>query len=399
MYKLEPNLNFGVVTWQKSINSVRAAVAEGRALEHFREGDLERTVEELDKAIDLAPGVPNYYNNRAQVYLAYQLRPELFTEAGCDQQVEVSYLNCLGIQSLDSNLEAVNKQPFNFRARLAAGNSAFNLQLNESALGFYADAASMVPNAWGIRNDLAESQIDVGLYDEALSALERSLEITGDSFASSRALYLKGRALNELGQLDEALETLRRRLSFNHPQASLDLIGDIYSAQGVRFDIDRFDRAINDNPEDAVAFYFRGLAYLKLGDAAKAASDIESGYSLGLKIDQVLANKEYARLKTGDHAGAQNGLFSVLESEPQNPLFNAYNGELQMFQGNYADALNLLENANILDPDLGLAYLIRGKLYMSLGLQQAAVRISRMNAKRLAAIEVLRHPIAAASVP
>ena len=38
-----------------------------------------------------------------------------------------------------------------------------------------------------------------------------------------------------------------------------------------------------------------------------------------------------------------------------------------------------MENANVLDPDLGLAYLIRGKLYMSWGLQESAEEVFNPN--------------------
>ena len=366
----------GVVTWQKSINYVRASAAEGRALDHFREGDLESTVAELDEAIRLAPGVPSYYNNRAQVYLAYQLRPEVFTEPGCNKQNEVPYLVCLGFQSLESNRESVNQQKFNYRAWIAAGNSAFNLQMNHIALESYANAASMVPHAWNVRNDLAESQIDVGLYDDALPELDWSLGITGESEASIRALYLKGRALRELGRLDDAITSLKRGLFLGYrsefAQASVDLLRDIHTEQGVRLDIDYFDRQINQNPQDPVAYYFRGIAHLTLGNAKSAEEDIEEARRIGLWLGEVRANLGYARLKTG---GDVSELIKAIEEAPQNALFNAYYADFQMSQENYAEALNYLENANILDPDLGLAYLIRGKVYMSLGLEDSAEEV------------------------
>ena len=366
----------GVVTWQKSINSVRASVAEGRAFEHFRDGDLENSSAELDRAIKLAPGIPNYYNNRAQVYLAYQLRPETFTEPGCDQQIEDSYLVCLGIKSLESNLEAVNRQKFNYRAWLAAGNSAFNLQLKDLALESYLNAASMVPHAWNLKNDLAESQIDADLYNDALVELDLSLEITGGTNDSIRALYLKGLALMELGRIDEALTTLKLALFMGNvsafSQASLSLIGEINSEQGVRLDIGYFDEQISQNPQDSVAYYFRGIAHLTLGDVESAVLDIEESYSIGLRLGEVRSNLGYTRLKTG---GDSRELAKVVTESPQNALYNAYFGEFQVSQGNYSEALKFLENANILDPDLGLAYLIRAKLYMSLGLQEFAAEV------------------------
>lgn len=362
----------GVVTWQKSINSVRASVAEGRALEHFGKGDLESTLLELDKAINLAPGVPSYYNNKAEIFLAYQIRPESFTEPGCEQQTANPYLVCLGLQSLNSNLEAVKQQQFNYRAWLATGNSAFNLGLNQLAIESYSNAVSMVPNVWSMKDDLAESLIDGGFYEEAIAELDRSLGITRESTLTRRALNLKGLALKELGRLDMAVETLKNGVQ---DQPSLDLIYEINGDRGVRFNVEYFDQIINQNPQDMVAIYSRGLANLGVGNYEKAVLDIDSSIKLGLLTFGTFANQSYARLKAGVPSNDLLELVKLVGENPRYALLHAYIGEYQFTLGNYPQALNYLDNANILDADLGLAYLIRGKLYMSLGIETSAKEV------------------------
>ena len=370
----------GVVTWQKSINYVRASVAEGRALAHFREGDLESSIVDLDKAIRLAPGVPSYYNNRAQVFLNYQLRPEDFREPVCSGQSEVPYLVCLGLQSLESNLESVNQQPFNYRARIAAANSAFNLNLHESAIESYAKASSMVPSAWSIRNDLAESRINAGLYEDALAALNASLGITGDSDQSTLALFFKGRALQELGRPDEAIIAFKRGLSLKDTSgtapASLSLIREINAAEGVQFNLEYFDRNISQNPDDAVAYYFRGWAHLALGDAGSANLDIEKSSRLGLELSEVRTALLYTRFKSVDKKTAEfeREMRSALKLDPS-ALLNVLLGEFFASQGQRHRALDYLEDANSLDPDLGLAYLVRGKIFVSLGMEESAKEV------------------------
>ncbi len=366
----------GVVTWQKGINPVRAAVADAQASKHFQKGDLASTVDEFDKAIRLAPGIPNYYHNRALTYLVYQLNPDAFTEPDCEQQQEMSYTVCLGIQSLESNLESVNRQPFNYRARLAAGNSAFNLQLHDVAVESYEAAARMLPNAFGIRNVLAESLIETGQYEKALTELDWSLRITGDSVESQTALLLKSTALQRLGKLDDALSTVNQGLLLGYgpglAQTRLNIIRDIVNELGVRLDLEHFDAKINKDPQDEISYYLRGLAHLALGDAESANLDIRKSYDLGLQLGEVLANRGYARLKVNDLDGAGSDLSSAVEATPKNALFNAYLGEYLMARGKYAGALNSLENASILDPELGLANLIRGKIFMTLGLEESA---------------------------
>jgi len=206
--------------------------------------------------------------------------------------------------------------------------------------------------------------------------LDLSLAITGNSKKSIRALSLKGRALMELGRIEDAVTTLKSGLFMENvsefSQASLALIGKINAEQGVRLDIDYFDRQISQNPQDSVAYYFRGMAHLTLGNVESAVLDIEESYSIGLRLGEVRSNLGYTRLKTGGDAGE---LAKVIAENPRNALYNAYFGEYQVSQGNYAEALDYLENANILDPDLGLAYLIRGKLFMSQGLQEFAEEV------------------------
>ena len=362
----------GVVTWQKSINSVRASVAEGRAIEHFRNGDFESSLKELDKAIDLAPGVPPYYNNRAQVFLAYQLDPDRIAEPICANQSELPYLTCLGLQSLESNLESINRQPFYYRAQIAAGNAAFNLNAHETAVQRYTDASSLVPSSWVVRNDLAESLIILGLYDDALLKLEQSIQITGEADNSISALNFKAQAFQLLGRLDEAAGTLSNAISISPNQASLNLLRNVNLELGINTDVDYFSGLIDQNPNDAAALYFRGLAHMVRGNFESATIDIEASYDLGLRGNEVRANRAYARFLFGVTEEGRHEFPAVSENEPLNALYYAYNGDYQLSVERYFQALDLLEIANVLEPDLGIAHMLRGKVFMALGLEETA---------------------------
>ncbi|MFP6900117.1 MAG: tetratricopeptide repeat protein, partial [Opitutales bacterium] len=320
----------GVVTWQKSINYVRAAVHEGRALSSFQTGDLETAVVELDKAIKLAPGVPSRYNNRAQVFLAYQIRSDVDREPECHLQNENPYFVCLGLQSLQSNMESANQQPFNFRAQVAAGNSAFALRLHQAAIDYYTKATGLLPEGWGLRNNLAESQIDAGLFDEALAQLDRSMLVTGEAGASARALFLRGKALNQLGRLEEARANLERGIQYGYKlpwtQESLNLRKEIDEQLGVQYHIAYFDRKISKSPEDAVDLYLRGLAKLRIGETEAARIDVAKSYGLGLELSEVLAMSGYTRFKAGVPLSELNQLDAAILASPQNALIHVYLG-------------------------------------------------------------------------
>jgi len=327
----------GIVTWQKSINSVRASVAEGNGVKHFQDGDLESSIENLDKAIKLAPGVPSYYSNRAEVSLAYQLRAETITEPGCAQQIKNLYQVCLGLQALNANLEAVNQQPFNLSARVMAANSALNLNLTDSALDLYQAAATLAPNSYPILNQLAEIQIDLGIYDGALDGLDRSLDITGESTDSITALHLKGRLFWEIQRYDDAVQTLKHGLSILYSQPSLSLMHDIYTMQGVINDIGYFDKIINENSNDSVAFYFRSLANLGLGNTNNAAFDMETASKLGFNPGNILEKNRKANRKALSIKAVSDARFSLAYYLNIRPEDNRYESALMIIGQRYLD--------------------------------------------------------------
>ena len=366
----------GVVTWQKSVNYVLASVHEGRAIQSFRTGDLETAIDELDQAIRLAPGVPVYYTNRGSVFLAYQIRSDVGIEPACYGQDNNPYLTCLGLQNLQSNLEGASQQPFNFRAQVSAGNAAFNLQLHDIAIESYERAVALLPNAWGLRDDLAESQIDAGLFYEALAELDWGLDITGESRASARAWFLRARALTGLGQHEGAIASLELGIPFGFEmpwtQDSLNLTNELNAQLGVQYEIDYFDRKIRESPQDAIALYLRGRAKLRLGYPETARQDVTAAYTLGLVLPEVLAMRGYTNLKAGGPLYELDDLNQAVLVSPQNAFFQVFLAEKLVAQNNFVQAFRHLDDATILDSSLGLAHLIRAKIFLSLGLTESA---------------------------
>jgi tetratricopeptide (TPR) repeat protein len=241
----------------------------------------------------------------------------------------------------------------------------------------------MVPSAWGIRNELADSQINAGLYEDALIQLDLSLAITGDASQSTRASYLKGRAFQELGRSDEALRALKLGLSIAYSSessdASFELINTIYTAQGIHVDIDHFDKEISEDPDDAVAYYFRGLAHFTLGSNESAIDDFNESYGLGVQTPKARALRGIANIRTGKIDGPNGEMAQALLSGPSNPLINAYYAEFKLTERNLIAALKYAENSNALDPDLGLGYLIRSKAFLLLGLEESARQVLKLS--------------------
>jgi len=201
-----------VFTWVKGINYVRAGVVEANAVKLFRQGDWQGALTSLDKAIDLAPDVPAYYNDRAQVFVAYMINDGVTPEHSCNNQQNLPYRTCLARESLESNIQGVQQRPFSWRPHLALANSGYNLKLDDFANRFYSESLALVPGSWLMRNELADSYIQGGQHAEALVLLEQSLAITQKNVLSIRALFLQGRAYSELGDLGATATSLERAL-------------------------------------------------------------------------------------------------------------------------------------------------------------------------------------------
>jgi len=183
----------------------------------------------------------------------------------------------------------------------------------------------------------------------------------------------------ELGQLENAKIPLKHGLSLSGTSdsgsATLNLLREINIQLGIDLDIEYFDSQIAQNAQDAVAYYFRGLIHLTLGNSKIAHSDIQTSISLGLTLLEVKAYGAYAQIKGDTASDSMNRLLATEHSALQNALVNDFYSEHLRSQGLLVSAFRFAEDASILDPVLGLPYLIRGKIFMTLGLEDSAKKV------------------------
>ena len=238
-----------VLTWMKGISYLLAAVQIGNALEYSRQRDLPSTLNAINRAIELAPDVPVYYNWRASVYAAYRRDPQGPREQLCNIQNDVSYQICLAALTHESNLAGAKQRPFCYRSRIASAGSAFNLRLDDEAIRHYRESLNLVPGSWAMRNNLASALIQLGKPSNALGILQESLEITKGTETSIDALVLRAMAYVDLGKQLEAIDDL--------------------------------DHVLKINPGRVQAHAIRALAYTNLGQDAKAREDAGRAGELG----------------------------------------------------------------------------------------------------------------------
>jgi len=247
-----------ILTWIKGVNYPRAAMQVGEALGHFRAGDGQSTLANLERAIELAPDVPVYYMFRADVYSAYLKNKQAPLEEQCSLQKDLSYRSCLATRAYLSNKIGSERGHLYYRSRLALADSAFTLGLLDEAVQYYRETLELIPASWGVRNKMALTYNEKGEPKMALVPLKESLGITKSSKLSIDALHLRA-----MGQYQEAIYDL--------------------------------DEAISLNPVFAQAYVTRALARTFLAQDTEAQQDVNQAVRLGM--DRALLEQTIKKIK------------------------------------------------------------------------------------------------------
>lgn len=189
------------LTWVKTLNYPRAAVAAAQAVEDFQHGDYQAALVGLDRAIELAPDVSIYYTHQATVYASYLRNRRVVPERECSLELNgVPYETCLVYKAYLTNQAGVEQRPFYWRSRLALAGTAQALGLEDEAIRLHQEVVSLVPNSWPLLNRLAEVYLDLDQPAKALEVLEASLAINN----AGDAVRLQELANQQLEQLNSS---------------------------------------------------------------------------------------------------------------------------------------------------------------------------------------------------
>ena len=201
---------------------------------------------------------------------------------------------------------------------------------------------------------LGRNQQATGDIDQAMEIFEASLSIVDEDRYSANALFLQGRAYQDLGQADSAIKllTLAVRLHSNDPQAYINRANAYHDMSRYNEAVSDLDQAISlfqDRRDAAQAYVDRGLANVGLGQYRRAIEDFDEA------ID----------LKQGHFYSGAPVFFSYFFSRAL-AYFNL---------GLYEMAITDLDSAIRFDhPDIAEAFLIRGISYGVLGKDALAIK-------------------------
>jgi tetratricopeptide (TPR) repeat protein len=130
-------------------------------------------------------------------------------------------------------------------------------------------------------------------YDEAISAVRRSLEIDPHSYV---AHYYLAQILQAKGELTDAITEYKRSVELDDDPGPLALLGQAYARSGKRDEAQKIlARLTEEKKTRYVSAYNMALMFLGLGDKEHATDALERAYAEGagndiitIKVDPML---------------------------------------------------------------------------------------------------------------
>lgn len=142
-----------------------------------------------------------------------------------------------------------------------------------------------------------------------------------------------------------------------------------------------FSKAIELNPQDAMAYYNRGFAYVSLGNDQQAIKDYSKAIELNLEYAEVYLGRGVAYVSFGNYQQAIKDCSKAIELNPQ--LAEPYHirGLVYVGLGNNQQAIKDFSKAIELEPQFAKVYYIRGLAYDILGNGQQSIKDIKIAAR------------------
>ena len=307
--------DFAHVSKQAGADDVaRYGVYVNRGLMRIRQGKLAEADADLTQAIQLKPDEYPAYANLAQV---------------CQEQQR--WVEAKG--HLDRAL-ALSPQPlkatlYRTRARLQQAQGRFDEALHDyEQAGKHEPRGLAAPTAAGDFLERARILLQQGKHVEAVTSLDAALALQPGLTAAHR---LRAEALLNLDRFSDAVASLNHCLAAEagkrQPLAALYLArGRAQSALG-KFPeaMDDYTRALELQPDNAIACANRGWAYIVLDAPQLALRDFERVLALDHASADGHNGRGYARVRLGDCRKAVEDADRALKLSPARNSRNIYN--------------------------------------------------------------------------
>lgn len=171
-----------------------------------------------------------------------------------------------------------------------------------------------------------------------------------------QAYYLKGKAMQGLGQEDEA--------------------------------VNLFTKAIDLQNDFAEALLLRGQIYLRQAKLTEALADAEAVIASGKEVESGLLLRGSVKEVENQPEDAEADYRQVLELDPFNQQAYIYIGKLYLKKERYADAIGVMDDAIEMSPVFAQAYEVRAEAKRLAGDDEGAAKDATAAANLKAASEV-----------
>lgn len=219
-----------------------------------------------------------------------------------------------------------------------------------------------------------------GELDQAIIKFSEQLKQHG---FDREAYYWRAHCLIQMERYDAAQEDLRRVLHF-HPNDSrtMDAMGYAFNQQGNYLEgINWFNKAINNDEENAIIYNNRGMSYYYLGKYSTAFYDFNKAIHLDSTFAEAYSNRGSARYNNQNIAAATEIDLRKAEAdyskalELDNTLVSAYRnrGIIRYHMEKYREGYLDLQKAIYLSPDDAIVYFHMGNLMQAKESYQEAV--------------------------
>jgi tetratricopeptide (TPR) repeat protein len=249
----------------------------------------------------------------------------------------------------------------------------------DQAIKVFERALSVNPGDEKERRLLAAIQVMAHQPTEALDTLQPLLQM---SSPDSETLELASSAYEEAKDTSNAVSTLRQAILLDPQNVNLylDFAGICYEHNSYQVGIDVINDGMALLQQAAPLYFVRGVLYVKLEQYEKGGADFEKAYELDPKQSLSAAAQGLVAAQQNDFDRALKQVQASLVKKPKDPLLLYLQADILAEKrpdpgtAEFQRAVESARTAVALQPSLGAAEAVLGKLYLHSGkYEEAAV--------------------------
>ena len=355
---------------ERDPDNIAAHVTLGDALLRFKR--FAEAEDHLRRALELDPGSAATHQNLAEALRKQRRSAEAIESYRAALEIDPGFALAyagMGMALFDvrqlAEAFAALEQALVLQPELAdggvlhllLGRTARELGRFEAAAEHFQRAAELDPNKMEPLLDLAGVRRGQQRDREAEALLARARELRP---RDPSALHTVAEALRTQGRVEESVAAYRAVLElapqFAPSHAALGIV--LYQTQRYRAGLESMQRALELDPELPVAaslHLFMGHSWAALGDASVAAEHYARALRIEPRNPEVLDHLAMARFGQRRYEDALALYRTLLEINPDNALTHSNAGAALLHLGRPQEALQSIERALAMDPDLEIA--------------------------------------------